>query len=189
MDWQEQLIRVYLEICELYDQEHFEFKERFSNNSKPEFTDCEVATVYLWGILSGHQKQKNIHKYMSQHLIEWFPNLPKYSAYIDRVNRLDDFLCALTYRLFRHLPFDTVYEMKRIIDAEKSDLFDVLAYVAYALPTLTREERATTARVEISGQFNGKQEAFLNFVLQYYVSVGVEELDQSSAGVEVQREN
>ncbi len=28
-------------------------------------------------------------------------------------------------------------EMQRIIDAEKSDLFDVLAYVAYALPTLT----------------------------------------------------
>ena len=70
-------------------------------------------------------------------------------------------------------------EMKRIIDAEKSDLFDVLAYVAYALPTLTREQRATTARVEISGQFNGKQEAFLNFVLQHYVSIGVEELDQS----------
>jgi type I restriction enzyme R subunit len=36
-------------------------------------------------------------------------------------------------------------EMRRIIDAEKSDLFDVLAYVAYALPTRTREQRAATA--------------------------------------------
>ena len=34
-------------------------------------------------------------------------------------------------------------EMQKIIDAEKSDLFDVLAHVAYALPTLTREERAS----------------------------------------------
>jgi type I restriction enzyme R subunit len=44
-------------------------------------------------------------------------------------------------------------EMQRIIDAEKSDLFDVLAHVAYALPTLTREERAATAKGEISRVF------------------------------------
>ena len=30
---------------------------------------------------------------------------------------------------------DQLAEMQKIIDAEKSDLFDVLAYVAYALPT------------------------------------------------------
>ncbi len=69
-------------------------------------------------------------------------------------------------------------EMRRIIDAEKSDLFDVLAYVAYALPTLTREERATTAEVEISTHFNAKQQAFLNFVLAHYVEEGVQELDR-----------
>lgn len=36
-------------------------------------------------------------------------------------------------------------KMQKIIEAENSDLFDVLAHVAYALPTLTREERATKA--------------------------------------------
>ncbi len=30
--------------------------------------------------------------------------------------------------------YDQLAEMQRIIDAEKSDLFDVLAYVAYAQP-------------------------------------------------------
>src|SRR5690606_35548780 len=35
---------------------------------------------------------------------------------------------------------DQLREMQRIIDAEKSDLFDVLAHVAYALPPLTREQ-------------------------------------------------
>jgi len=69
-------------------------------------------------------------------------------------------------------------EMQKIIDAEKSDLFDVLAYVAYAMAPLTREERATKAKVEISSQFNLKQQAFLDFVLSHYVNVGVEELDQ-----------
>ena len=68
--------------------------------------------------------------------------------------------------------------MKKIIDAEKSDLFDVLAHVAYALPPVTREERAARAKVVISTQFNSKQQVFLNFVLSHYVRVGVEELDQ-----------
>lgn len=69
-------------------------------------------------------------------------------------------------------------EMQRIVDAEKSDLFDVLAYVAYALPTLSREERAARAKVLISTHFNTKQQVFLDFVLSHYVKVGVEELDQ-----------
>ena len=47
--------------------------------------------------------------------------------------------------------------MQKIIDAEKSDLFDVLAYVAYALPTLTREERAPSKGSPSSTQFNSKQ--------------------------------
>jgi type I restriction enzyme R subunit len=68
--------------------------------------------------------------------------------------------------------------MQRIIDAEKSDLFDVLAHVAYALPPLTREERASRAKVAISKRFNDKQQAFLDFVLAHYVGVGVDELDQ-----------
>ncbi len=42
----------------------------------------------------------------------------------------------------------------------------------------TREERATKAKVEISSQFNPKQQAFLDFVLSHYVNVGVEDLDQ-----------
>jgi type I restriction enzyme R subunit len=69
-------------------------------------------------------------------------------------------------------------EMQKLIDAEKSDLFDVLAYVAYALPTLTREERAAKAKVLITELFNTKQRVFLEFVLAHYVQIGVEELDR-----------
>jgi len=69
-------------------------------------------------------------------------------------------------------------EMQKIIDAEKSDLFDVLAHVAYALPPVTREVRAAYAKVQINSHFNVKQQVFLDFVLQHYVTVGVEELDQ-----------
>ncbi len=73
---------------------------------------------------------------------------------------------------------DQLVEMQKIIGAEKSDLFDVLAHVAYALPPVTRAERANQARVYINSNFNAKQQAFLDFVLSHYVSVGVEELNQ-----------
>ena len=69
-------------------------------------------------------------------------------------------------------------EMQKIIDAEKSDIFDVLAHVAYALPPVTREVRAANAKVYINTRFSAKQQVFLDFVLSHYVSVGVEELDQ-----------
>ena len=73
---------------------------------------------------------------------------------------------------------DQMAEMQKIVDAEKSDLFDVLAHVAYALPPLTREERAARATVAVSARFNTKQQSFLAFVLGQYVKIGVEELDR-----------
>jgi type I restriction enzyme R subunit len=73
---------------------------------------------------------------------------------------------------------DQLVEMQRIINAADSDIFDVLAFVAYALPTLTRNERADHARGEIHTHFNEKQEGFLDFALEQYVNVGVDELSQ-----------
>lgn len=70
-------------------------------------------------------------------------------------------------------------EMQKIIDAEKSDLFDVLAHVAYALEPLTREERAGRAMAVISENFNTRQQVFLDFVLSHYIAEGVDELDQA----------
>jgi type I restriction enzyme, R subunit len=65
-----------------------------------------------------------------------------------------------------------------LCESEKSGLFDVLAHVAYALPPLTREERANHAKVSIQIQFNSKQQVFLDFVLSHYVTEGVQELDR-----------
>jgi type I restriction enzyme, R subunit len=67
--------------------------------------------------------------------------------------------------------------MQKIIEAEQSDLFDVLAYVAYARDPLTREARAEAARIAAAGEFTDKQQAFIDFVLAHYVMQGVEELD------------
>jgi len=77
---------------------------------------------------------------------------------------------------------DQLREMQKIIDAENSDLFDVLAYVAYAQTPLSREDRADRAMALISSHFNSKQQVFLDFVLSQYISVGVEELDKTKLG-------
>ncbi len=69
-------------------------------------------------------------------------------------------------------------EMQRVIDAEHSDLFDVLAHVAYALPPLSREERAARARALSTTRFTSNQQAFLDVVLAQYVREGVRELDR-----------
>ena len=73
---------------------------------------------------------------------------------------------------------DQLAEMQKIIDAEKSDLFDVLAHVAYALAPRTREERAMHAQTALRSTFREKQLAFIEFVLSHYVNHGVDELDK-----------
>ena len=70
-------------------------------------------------------------------------------------------------------------EIERMIDAEKSDLFDVLAYIAFALAPITRQERADASRPFITAQYDAKLQAFLDFVLSQYVKEGVGELDQA----------
>lgn len=70
-------------------------------------------------------------------------------------------------------------EMQKIINAEESDLFDVLAYVRSADTPKTREERAAQAEVMLARDYDSKQHAFLSFVLGHYVKEGVGELDES----------
>ena len=73
---------------------------------------------------------------------------------------------------------DQLAEMQKIIEAENSDLFDVLAHVAYALPPVPRDERAQQARLYIKSKFTTKEQLFIDFVLQHYVTMGVQELAQ-----------
>ena len=112
-----------------------------------------------------------------------FGNLPEFFKNEEELRKLWSapdtrarLLQGLAEKGFGH---DQLAEMQKIIDAEKSDIFDVLAYVAYAQPPLTREVRAANAKVYINSQFNTKQQSFLDFVLSHYVTVGVEELDQT----------
>jgi len=70
-------------------------------------------------------------------------------------------------------------EIKLIINAEKSDLFDVLAYIAFAQAPITREARVLDRKRSIFTRYSDyKQQQFLEFVLSQYVQEGVLELSQ-----------
>ena len=67
-------------------------------------------------------------------------------------------------------------EISRLIDAEQSDLFDVLAYIAFALPTLTRAERVARHSGQLFRDYDYRQREFVHFVLEHYIRQGVSEL-------------
>ena len=77
---------------------------------------------------------------------------------------------------------DQLENLQKIVNAEKSDLFDVLAYVSFAKEPISRERRVGNARSAIFAGVSEKQQEFLNFVLQKYVEQGSEELFEDRLG-------
>ncbi|MCC5907178.1 MAG: DEAD/DEAH box helicase family protein [Balneolaceae bacterium] len=67
-------------------------------------------------------------------------------------------------------------DLKKMVHGEESDLYDVLAYVAYHSKIVPRTERANRAKLHLDS-YNPKQQEFINFVLEQYVREGVSELD------------
>ena len=59
------------------------------------FSDEEVLLIYRFGLVQGLRTIKTIHEYMHQHYASWFFHLPKYSAFVDRLNRLSEFFRLL----------------------------------------------------------------------------------------------
>lgn len=74
---------------------------------------------------------------------------------------------------------DELTTLQKLIDAEKSDLFDVLEYVFNSdIKPITREARVAAAQATIFALLDKKQKEFIEFVLSKYIETGVEELDQ-----------
>ncbi|MSR87926.1 MAG: restriction endonuclease subunit R [Candidatus Zambryskibacteria bacterium] len=78
---------------------------------------------------------------------------------------------------------DELEMLQKMIDAEQSDLFDVLNYVQFLKPTISRVERVEQSKERILEGLNEKQKEFLDFVLSKYEEKGVEELDEDKLPV------
>ncbi|MDO9141242.1 MAG: type I restriction-modification enzyme R subunit C-terminal domain-containing protein, partial [Methylobacter sp.] len=70
-------------------------------------------------------------------------------------------------------------ELQKLIDAENSDLFDVLEYIAFNIQPMTREIRVMQTKPKIMDGLSLAHKGFVEFVLFKYVDTGVDELDQS----------
>jgi len=78
---------------------------------------------------------------------------------------------------------DELMQLQKIVDCEKSDLFDVLEFLSYSKAPITREQRVANAQQNIFSPLSAHQKEFIEFVLSKYIESGVEELDQEKLPV------
>ena len=76
-------------------------------------------------------------------------------------------------------PTSELISIQELIDAQNSDLFDVLEFVKYALKPVSREIRANKSRSIMESGIEAKQLEFVDFLVSQYVESGVEELEES----------
>jgi len=127
-----QLIELYLLVCRLYDTQPVLKQQRLSN-FKPEFTDQELVTIYLFGHLQGYFLMRQIYEYTQQHWRAWFPHLPSYQAFNHRLSDLAPAFELLIDALLQQANTQLSGAADRVIDS---------------VPViLARASRATTAAV------------------------------------------
>lgn len=105
MDWQSQLIDVYLTACDFFSQlpPHVLFK--ISPNSDHGFSDAEAMTVYIFGVIEKLRDVKAIHCHFKKHLREWFPELPEYEGFLARINALSNIFVEFSGYILRDKKF------------------------------------------------------------------------------------
>lgn len=114
--WQTNLIRLYCAVCDNSSTIEAVI-QRQSNNFRPQFSDEECITVYLWGISQRRFEKKTIYEYTRNHLLDWFPKLPSYQAFSDRLNRLEPAFQALAEHWLNIIGMDLDEHMEYIVDS------------------------------------------------------------------------
>ena len=121
-NWKDKLVKIYVYVCEKFEQSLQYECQRFTNNDQPDFTDQEMITIYLFAM--HHQKLfkiKDIHRYAKDHSINWFPNSNSYHAFNNRLNRLS----TAMDRLVAHL----IYEFKPTDCSDQQSLLDLMPII------------------------------------------------------------
>jgi hypothetical protein len=117
MTWKENLIKLYFYISEDKGIQRYLSSMRMSNNQTLGFTDEEVMTVYIFGITQNLSKVKHIYNYTKRHLSDWFPLLPSYQAFNDRLNKLhgcfEVLVQSINFKALQGLEF----ENEKVIDS------------------------------------------------------------------------
>lgn len=130
---EQKLICIYFYICDLYENELKYNCQRFSYNSKPEFTDQEIMTIYLF---AGHDQRyfqiNVIYLFTIDYLSSWFPKLPSYQTFSYRLNLLTGTFQALVCKL---------------ISSFKPENYSNLFSIVDSMPIITSSGRNRTGKV------------------------------------------
>ena len=114
----DKLIKIYFQVCEKYENELKFSCMRFSNNDEPEFTDQEAMTIYLFCVNQEQRmKIKQIHSFANDYLRSWFPMLPSYAAFDNRLNRLSEAFKQLASSLLTEFKPNTCSEDESVLDS------------------------------------------------------------------------
>ena len=73
---------------------------------------------------------------------------------------------------------ETLSRVRTLIDADNSDLLDVLEYISFNVEPILREERAKRTNSYIS-TLSAQQQDFVNYVIDLYIREGIDELGTS----------
>jgi len=112
-----QLIQLYLFVCQIYDTRSQTCFQRASNNSKPDFTDQEIVCIWFFGHLNGKFQKKQIHDFILDYWIDWFPRLPSYQTFVHRLNLLEQTFQSVGAELFEYLQSEQTAELDHLIDS------------------------------------------------------------------------
>jgi hypothetical protein len=111
-----QLIQLYVLVCQIYDSQSC-LKYQRGSNFKPRFTDQELITVYLFGHLNGLYQKKAIYRFTRHYWREWFPDLPSYQAFNRRLNLLEQAFHSIAACLLSTLADAQAGEVDHLIDS------------------------------------------------------------------------
>ncbi|AUS05112.1 EcoAI/FtnUII family type I restriction enzme subunit R [Pseudotamlana carrageenivorans] len=161
-------------ICEQPPQQIIKIK---LSDGKAREIDATIRTTF-WG---SDGKQIGMEEFMNQ----LFGDLPSLFKNEDELREIWS-LPSTRKKLLEELSekgytSSQLDELRKLVHGEDSDLYDVLSFVAYSKDLMPRLDRAERAKIHFQ-DYNPAQQEFLNFVLDQYVKVGVEELDDDKLG-------
>lgn len=119
-----ELIALYYYFCECYDTDLRWYCQRFSPNSSPaneKMTDEELLTIYFYCRRYENKHLKSqIWDYANRYMRSWFPNLPAYANFNNRMNNLSsalNALVALQLDSLKIIDYQSINEEISLVDA------------------------------------------------------------------------
>jgi hypothetical protein len=112
------LIRLFYQVCAWYNEELAWNVQRFSRNGlKGHITDEELITIYLFCVMEEQKTSiKSMYAHMRNYWASWFI-LPSYTAFNDRLNRLNVVFPDLIALLLENSPIEEDLKLVLIGDS------------------------------------------------------------------------